>query len=340
MVIFRRQGFILITALWTLTFLAVLAVTLLAGVRQRVFLFQRIEDRLRVQSAAEAGVKKALAVMLDVMEDAAGSFSSAVKQRLGNNPAEFAAISVGGIPVEVVHEEPDPLTGAAVTIWGLSDEQSKFNLNLVPRDMLGALFSHVMGCSDAEGRSLADAVVDWRDYGRHDVDGFSSGDYYKSLEFPYPMKEKQFERIDELLLVKGFNRKIYDQLAPFLTVYGDGRVNINTASYQILLALGLDAALADKILRVRRGVDGVEATADDHLFVHTFDIPADMGKTVMLEPREVRQIDGLNAGNLLGTESGIYSFSSRVPAADGGHKRLIACVFSIFESRILYWHEK
>ena len=50
----RRRGFILITALWTLVFLAVLAVTLLAGVRQRIFLFQRIEDRLRVQSAAEA----------------------------------------------------------------------------------------------------------------------------------------------------------------------------------------------------------------------------------------------------------------------------------------------
>ena len=320
--------------------MAVLAVTLLAGVRQRIFLFQRIEDRLRVQSAAEAGAKKAQAVILDAMEDAAGTFSAQVKQRLGNNPAEFSAIVVDGVSVEVVHETPDALTASLVAVWGVADEQSRFNINTVARDVLARLAAEVLACNEAEARAVADAVVDWRDYGRHETEGFFSGDYYKSLEFPYPVKEKPFERVDELLLVKGFDRKIFDRLAPFVTVYGDGRVNINTASRPVLIALGFDAMLVDKILRVRRGVDNVEATADDHVFTFAFDIAAETAKAVALEPREVNQINELNARNLLATESGIYSFLSRVPSPDGGYKRSISCVFSVFESKVLYWYEK
>ena len=338
---FRRdKAFILISALWTLAFLTVLVLTLLAGVRQRVILFQRLEDRNRAQLAAEAGVKKSIAVLLDDMENSQFRLTPEAKARRMNNPGEFANISVGGLGVEVVHDVMEDKSGNFVTVWGLADEQAKVNLNTASSELIQALIVEVLGWGGAEAKGLAEAITDWRDYGRHESQGFFSDDYYKNLEFPYGMKEQPFERPDELLLVKGVDRKIYDALMPFVTVYGDGRININTAPRKVLLAMGLEAEVADKILQVRKGTDNVEATRDDHVFFHTFDVAAEIAKIVVFEAREARQIDVLNAKGLITTESGFYSFTSRVPSSDGGFKRMIACVFSAFDNRIVYWNEK
>ena len=336
----RRRAFILISALWTLAFLTVLAVTLLAGVRQRIILFQRLEDRSRAQFAAEAGVKKAVAVLLDDMENSQIKLTAQAKVRRMNNPGEFAGIPVGDLRVEVVHESMDDTSSDRAMLWGFADEQAKINVNTASSDSLQRLIVEVLGWGDAEAKGLADAIADWRDYGRHEAQGFFSDDYYKNLEFPYGMKEQPFERPDELLLVKGVDRKIYDALLPFVTVYGDGRVNVNTASKKVLVALGLDAGVADKVLKVRRGPDNVEATGDDHIFSHAFDVASETAKGIALEAGEARQIDALNARDLWTTESGFYSFESRVLSSDGGYKRMVLCTFSAFESKIVYWYEK
>jgi type II secretory pathway component PulK len=335
-----RHAFILISALWTLMFLTVLAVTLLAGVRQRILLFQRLENRSQVQLAAEAGVKKAVAVLLDDMENSQFKLTPQAKLRRMNNPGEFSGIKFGDLRVEVVHDEGGREHDSVPFIWGFMDEQGKINLNTAPADVIQKLIVEVLGWGAAEAKGLADAIADWRDYGRHEASGFFSDDYYKSLEFPYAMKEQPFERPDELLLVKGVDRKIYEDLLPFVTVYGDGRVNINTVSRQGLVALGLDQAVAEKVLKARRGLDGAEATLDDHIFSSTFDVASETSKEVHLEVREARQIDALNTKHLLTTDSGVYSFVSRVLASDGACKRSVMCVFSAFDSRILYWYEK
>ena len=336
----RTRAFILISALWTLGFLAVLAVTLLAGVRQRIILFQRLEDRSRTQLAVEAGMKKAVALLLDDMENSQFRLTPRAKARRMNNPVEFANIPVGELRTEVVHEAMDDASGRMATRWGLADEQGKINLNTASAECIQKLIVQVLGWGGAEAKGLADAITDWRDYGRHEAQGFFSDDYYKNLEFPYAMKEQPFERPDELLLVKGVDRRTYEALLPFVTIYGDGRVNINTASRKVLAALGLDDGVADKVLRARRGADNAEATADDHVFARTFDVAAETSKAAALEPREVRQIDALNAAGLLTTESGVWSFVSRVLSSDGGCKRTLLCVFSAFDSRIVYWYEK
>ena len=249
-----RRAFILISALWTLTFLTVLAVTLLAGIRQRIILMERLEDRSRVHLAAEAGVKKAIAVLLDDLENTQFAFTSAGKQRRFNNPAEFADILLDEDRVEVVHEAWDDKTGALTTAWGLADEASKLNINLASREAIRKLIVAVLGRGEADARLLADAIADWRDFGKHASEGFFSDDYYKNLAYPYPMKDHPFERPDELLLVKGVDRKIYEALLPYVTVYGDGRVNVNTASRRVLEAIGLEGDVVEKVLKVRRGL--------------------------------------------------------------------------------------
>ena len=83
--------------------------------------------------------------------------------------------------------------------------------------------------------------------------------------------------MEELLLVKGWGPEILygrsaDEegeeifgIAEFLTVWGDGRLNLNTASVDAMLAAGLTDEQIEEILELRLGDDGLEGTEDDGL---------------------------------------------------------------------------
>ena len=337
----NKSGFVLILTLWVLGFLTVLALAVGLGSRQKIALLERLEDRSRLHLVAEAGAKKALAVLVDDIEESQSKLTVAAKARRHNAPTELSAVSVGENTVTVSYDTFDEKTGAAVERFGLVDEQSKLNVNTTDTETLARLLGDVLGMATADARQEADAIIDWRDFGKHEIDGFFSDDYYKNLEYPYEMKEHPFERIDELLLVKGMDEDKYEKLLPYVTVWGGGHVNINTASARVLIALGLDPVVADKILQVRRGVDGIEATADDHIFFRTFDVAAEVKAAIPLEDREARQIDGLNARNLLSPDSVVYSARSRAFRPDGRFSGAeVTVVFDAVANKILYWYEK
>jgi DNA uptake protein ComE-like DNA-binding protein len=63
---------------------------------------------------------------------------------------------------------------------------------------------------------------------------------------------RPFSTINEVLLVEDVTNDIFSLFKDSITVYGTGKVNINTASKAVLIALGLDGEEADLILRFRR----------------------------------------------------------------------------------------
>jgi len=63
---------------------------------------------------------------------------------------------------------------------------------------------------------------------------------------------RPFRSINEVLLVEGMTKETFLLFKDLVTVYGTGRININTASKEVLLALGLDEELAEVIIRFRR----------------------------------------------------------------------------------------
>ncbi len=336
----HNQGFILIVALWTLTFLTVLAVAVGVGTRQKIVLLDRLETRSRIQLAAEAGIKKAVAVLVDDLEESQFRYTPKAKSRRLNNASEFANIQLGGFTVDVECPYYDESAGRVIERPGVCDEEGKLNLNVVDQPILVNLLVDVLGTSAADARTLAENIIDWRDYGKHTNEGFFSDEYYKSLEFPYAMKELPFERIDELFLVKGITDEIFRAITPYVTVYGAGRVNINTASRKVLMALGLDGVVVDKVLKARGGPDGRDATGDDHVFYQVFDIASEVNGLVGLQEKEAREIDALNARNLLTTDSMIYSMTSRVRSDEKGDNKTITVVFNAFSNKYEYWYEK
>jgi len=63
---------------------------------------------------------------------------------------------------------------------------------------------------------------------------------------------RPFSSINEVFLVEGMNRDKFILFKDLITVYGVGKININTASKAVLSALGLDDQLVEAILRFRQ----------------------------------------------------------------------------------------
>ncbi|MFH1282001.1 MAG: hypothetical protein ABIH91_04740, partial [Candidatus Omnitrophota bacterium] len=63
---------------------------------------------------------------------------------------------------------------------------------------------------------------------------------------------RPFSTINEVLLVKEITKDKFLLFKDLITVYGAGKVNINTVSKTVLMALGLDEEAANAILHFRR----------------------------------------------------------------------------------------
>jgi general secretion pathway protein K len=124
--------------------------------------------------------------------------------------------------------------------------------------------------------SLIPSIIDWVDYDdevtvlpfiQRNNEGAESS-YYMDLIDPYECKNAPFETLNELLLVKGMTRAIFygltgeetrnigvvEGIQQYLTIYGDGKVNINEASPVIILSLAdeMNPALANSIVEQRK----------------------------------------------------------------------------------------
>ena len=333
-----RGGMVLVFSLWVLGILTILAVSVAAGIRQKITLVARLDERSRMNYLLEAAVKKTAGYIHQEMEVSSFQFTPTVKMDLLNNNNELASIVMGQDKAGVGYIA---LTGDNTSLrWGVVDEESKINLNKTDAVTLTNLLVNVLSLKDVEASRLAQALLDWRQYGESEITGFFSDDYYSNLQYPYPKKSADYETLDEILLVKKMTKDMYAKLINFVTIYGDGPVNINTASKEVLEALGLPEGLVDKILMARRGKDGIEGTADDQVFIKTFEVTTDLNAVVRLTLDEARAIDALNMRGVLTTNSFYFTIKATGKLASGSVPRSVRAVYSSREDKIIYWKER
>src|SRR5580658_2149103 len=91
----RRQGMVLVFALWVLATLTILAVSVAAGIRQKIFLVARLDERSRMTYLLEAAVKKTAGYIHQEMETSSFEFTPPVKMGLTNNTDELSNIMLG-----------------------------------------------------------------------------------------------------------------------------------------------------------------------------------------------------------------------------------------------------
>lgn len=271
----NNKATILIAALWIIAILTVFAVSVGRRSAVSLKLTSYNVDRLKAYFIARAGILRVLAEKnLEYKLDRSHTID-ALSQSWSNNEDLFDGHRFGDGDYTISYEYPEIEVSEEEnpTIYGLMDEQSRININYCSKETIANLIESFDIDRD-EAEQIAAAIVDWGD---EDDDVTSSKDanfhgaedsYYMGLSPPYHCKNLPFDIIYELLLVKGFTREVFDKIKDYLTVYGDGKVNINTAGERVLNALFGPAFpnLGSKIVRYRQGNDETIGTRDDRWF--------------------------------------------------------------------------
>jgi len=116
--------------------------------------------------------------------------------------------------------------------------------------MLERLFTNV-GVSPA----LVPAIVDWIDPDSIESSGGAESDYYLRLIPPYEPRNGPMPTIGDLRMIRGVDDATFAVLRQFLTAAPEPRVNINTASPEVIAALlpqlSNDTAMVKQIVQAR-----------------------------------------------------------------------------------------
>lgn len=173
------------------------------------------------------------------------------------------------------------LEGAGFEIK-IVDEDAKVNVNTPARGdafsqsrlaaqliglLAGPQYDPMFSSRDADGQfsdrqAICGAIIDWTD---PDQEGYvcdphsgsaqqagAEDSYYQLLKKPYPRKNAAFDSLEELRLVRGVGEDFWatfvdpDPSRPdkrVMTVWGQGKVNVNTANPQTVLAVICGAAV-------------------------------------------------------------------------------------------------
>jgi general secretion pathway protein K len=280
------SGSALIVVLWVVGLLSLLIASMAfdAHVEARIISYYR--KRSKAESLARSGIEVAnmlLAKRAEIQSPDQQApegdrwFEPARQLRKGAIRGLTESLGEGTITLDIV---PEP---ARRNINNL-DVQGNRNETEVTENLVNVL--EVGGITEDMNRwpQLVDSFLDWIDTDdRPRPDGAETDDYYGTLEPPYRAANRPLETVEELLLVKGFNRTILfggtiqpalegeeprsvSGIADLLTVYGDGKVNINSASQRVLMTLpGVDEVIAGAIIEEREGwVDQAGQRQDAH----------------------------------------------------------------------------
>jgi len=330
-----RRGSILIITLWSLCLLSVFAVILGYQTRQKIMVIKRLDERDSLRFIAEAGIKRAI-IELEKEEKKA---YDALNDYWSNNIGVFKDIRIGDGVSSICYNYVDEKTGILETRFGLIDEERKVNINKAGQVVLERLLIITANLDEVEAQELAASIVDWRDA---DSElsiplGSAEDSYYRNIQYPYEAKDADFEVLEEMLLVKGMTRDIFKKVKNYITIYGDGKVNINTASKGILLALGMSEDMADKIMTLRYGKDGVAGNADDVIFDAPGNIVSRISQSYRLSDSEVAQLSAIADQNLA-VKSNFFSIKSIAGLNSRKNTIETTCVVNR-DGKILYWRE-
>lgn len=232
----------MMTALWLVVAIAVVALQLALVAKERRVLGVAAADRgigrgvaLGALAITQARLDVALRNAPTGRAAAALAASRSADPWLGIDSIYSGQVSVDSIPADV----------AAM------DLGTRLNLNQMSEQQLRDFFSFVLG-DFAKADQLSQTIADWRDL---DDDKRPLGEerdgYIKKGLLVLPTNGP-FRHVDELLMVEGMTPEIYQVVAPYLTTYGNGMVNLNTAPAPVLRAMpGMSDAVLNNILSQR-----------------------------------------------------------------------------------------
>ncbi len=245
---YPTEGSIFIIVLWALLLLGSLAVALGAYIQPLLRVTSRFQQNTERFFIAKAGAVK---TAVEIQRYASNSWQC-LNEAWANDTNYCAEVQLGA--GSFIRQ--GPLSDSARNECGLVDEERKININAASSDVLQNCLILAGGLSASKAADIAAAIMDWRDADDNELPGGAESRHYELLTSPYRCKNGNFETLEELCLVKGVTPELFLKLSDVFTVYGRGKVNLNTASPEVLKSMGLGDDLIGKILKFRKGAAG------------------------------------------------------------------------------------
>lgn len=234
----EQNGIALLMVIWIVTIMIVIVMAFSMTARTNAFSTLAFRESVKRDFVFEAGVQQAIMELFYSMkkpeddETIWRADGTVYKEKLGDT--EYA--------VRVI------------------DEGGKIDINKADEIILKGLLSSLEVKED-DIDIITDSILDWRDPDDLVRLHGAENDYYMSLPRPYKPKNADFDSLEELLLVRGITSELLygaegkkRGLIEFLTVYSkDTRININTASKEVLMSIpGMSAEQIDVIMSNRQ----------------------------------------------------------------------------------------
>jgi general secretion pathway protein K len=288
---YRQDGVAMIIVMWVILVLSLLisGFAFRMHVETQVASFSRKE--LKAEMLARAGIEVArMELILDEKSATDAGFDTLAQAWVTNED------------LYVNHE----LGGGKYNVKVI-DEERKLPINKLSQVKLKRLME-VLGVDPLDGDVIVDSILDWIDTDDLHLLNGAESDYYSELDPPYRAKNGPLDRIEELLMVRGVTKELFEGvqateedpgrpgLKQLLTTSSSGRVNVNTASSEALQALlELDETQITAILTHRDGADGISGTDDDLPFRSVDEFLGLLGNMDANLKQQVRELVTVNS---------------------------------------------
>ncbi len=276
----RRAGSALVIVLLLVVVLAVLVWSAAVDAQVELKYASVLRRRRQCEHLAASGV--AIATMLMEKQRGIGVAD------LGADDDRWFDAAQRLVRGQPIHGLVEPL-GDGEIILDIVPEPGRRNVNLLLADDWERILENA-GVPEEHWPTLIDSFFDWIDPDDNPrQDGGETEDYYNKLDPPYTAKNGPLDTVRELLLIRGFTESILsggpliveemDPLAAssrfnrttrfsdtnvvtvagiedLLTTYGDGKVNVQSASAEVLMTLpDIDEIAAMALIEERGDFD-------------------------------------------------------------------------------------
>lgn len=312
-------------SLWILVILTLLAI----GIGHRVSFGLRLSryqrDKFKGLYLAKAGINWAI---LEIEKDDPNYDN--LNDSWSNNEEKFKKIAFEENEIDyatvnyvTVGENNNPKT-----IYGVTDEERYININTAPSALLIELLNKISVINASE---IANNICAWR--------GDTGIEIPEYEELGYTNKGSSFLNKEELLLVKDINRQIYENLQYLITIWGYGKVNINTTPKEIL---GILIGYCQKQL-ISKGVtendpqDLLDRIMEARPANDFSDLQAKLNAQGSLNSGQINILNELKTVIIFKSSCFYIQSSGKI---NDKYSAAINCIFDRYNKKIIYWHER
>jgi general secretion pathway protein K len=246
-----RRGVALVAALFLVVAIGAVALQFSLDARERRTLGLGAADRATQRALADGA--------LELVEAKLDYAMRTIPQGRGNT--QMLRSSDPWLGIDSLYSGTYQVDSQNVYVQAI-DLGARLNINNLSEDELKTFLAFVLN-DYVTADALAQCIMDWTDV--DDIarlHGAEKDDYIKAGLLALPANGP-FRDVEDLRFVKGMTPEIYAAISPYLTTFGGGLVNLNTAPPPVLKALpGMTDQMLSVILSLRSQGQRITSVAE------------------------------------------------------------------------------